>query len=115
MKRPMCSFTLVMYLVCAGCATERGTVGVRFSRDASGHLYARDVPPGLGAAKAGMRAGDQIVLIDGRDVRPLSDEAIHTMLSGERGARVRFTVLRREEALRFSVERTPVPKGMRAK
>lgn len=110
----MCSLVFVTCFVCAGCAAERGTVGVRFSRDPSGHLYARDVPAGLGAAKAGMRAGDQIVLIDGRDVRPLSDEAIHAILSGERGAPVRFTVLRGDEALRFTVERTPVPKALRA-
>jgi C-terminal processing protease CtpA/Prc len=99
----LCCFT------CISCGAERGTVGARFGRDADGHLYAREVPSGLGAANAGMREGDEVILVDGRDVRPLSEADLHTLLSGERGTRVRFTLLRGQESLRLSVERTAPP------
>lgn len=107
----VCRFTCLTILttVFLACGSQRGTVGIRFGRDLHGNLFARDVPAGLGAANAGVRAGDQVILIDGRDVRSLSDEAIHSILGGERGTRVRVTVLRGEEALRFSVERTSPP------
>lgn len=100
---------LTIFSVLIACGPQRGTVGVRFGRGPSGDLFAREVPAGLGAAKAGMQAGDQVILIDGRDVRPLSDAAIHSILSGERGTRVRVTVLRGQQVLRFAIERTPPP------
>lgn len=106
---------LLTHAVCAGCAAERGTVGVRFVRDPAGHLYARDVPVGLGASDAGMRPGDQVLLIEGRDVRPMSDDELHAILSGECGSTVRLTVLRHDEAMRFAVKRTRIPKAMSQK
>lgn len=110
-----CWFTCLMILttVFLACSSQRGTVGIRFGRDPHGNLFARDVPAGLGAANAGVRSGDQVILIDGRDVRSLSDSAIHSILGGERGTRVRVTVLRGEEALRFSIERTAPPQPRR--
>jgi S1-C subfamily serine protease len=96
-------------VVCLACGVERGTVGAKFGRDNDGHLYVRDAPPGLGADKAGIREGDEVILIDGRDPRPLSDDAVHVLLSGERGTAVRFTLLRGDEVLRVSVQRTPPP------
>lgn len=70
----------------------------------------RAVPPGLGAARAGLREGDEVILIEGRDVRPMTEGELHGILSGERGTPVKFTVLRGDAVLRVTVERTPPPK-----
>jgi predicted metalloprotease with PDZ domain len=103
---------LVVALALVACAPQRGTVGAKFGRDADGHLYAREVPAGLGAASAGMREGDEVLLIAGRDVRALSDSELHQILSGERGTAVSFTVLRQDQVLRMSIERTPPPQTL---
>jgi carboxyl-terminal processing protease len=92
-----------------GCAGQRGTVGARFAKDADGHLYVYEAPEGLGAARAGMKAGDEVLLIDGQDVRLLNEQELHKILSGERGTQIRFTVLREEEVLRLTVQRTAAP------
>lgn len=92
------------------CASNlRGTVGARFGRDADGHVYVREAPQDLGAARAGIREGDELILIEGRDVRPMSDATLHSVLSGEVGTRIRFTLLRGEEVLRTTVQRTTPP------
>ncbi len=96
-----------------GCTRQRGTVGAKFGRDADGHLFVREAPAGLGAASAGVKVGDEVILIDGRDVRPLSEEGLHAILSGERGTVVRFTVLRDDEVQRLAVERTLPPQNSR--
>jgi hypothetical protein len=103
------SISTLSIVLSIACGMARGTVGARFGRDADGHLYVRDAPPGLGAEKAGIREGDEVILIDGRDVRPLSDDEVHLLLSGERGTEVRFTLLRGDEVVRISVQRTPPP------
>lgn len=99
-------------LALLACTPQRGTVGAKFGRDADGHLYAREVPAGLGAASAGMREGDEVILVEGRDVRALSDPELHQILSGERGTAVSFTVLRQDQVLRMSVARTPPPQTL---
>ena len=103
-----CVLTISVALVIA-CAPARGTVGARFGRDGDGHLYVRDVPENLGASRAGIREGDEVILIEGRDVRRFNDEGLHALLSGELGTRVRLTLLRGDEVLRLSVERTAPP------
>ena len=50
---------------------------------ADGRVTVREVPPGYPAAAAGVVAGDEVLLIDGRDVRGMSPEAIHLALEGD--------------------------------
>jgi len=99
----------VTLLLVAACAPQHGTVGAKFGRDSDGHLYVREVPEGLGASRAGLRVGDEVILIEGRDVRPLSEEELHQSLAGERGTTVRLTVLRGDGVKRLVVERTLPP------
>jgi Carboxypeptidase regulatory-like domain len=47
----------------------KGKVGIILTVDADGAMLIRDAPEGLPAAAAGLRAGDLIVRIAGRDVR----------------------------------------------
>lgn len=48
-------------------AADRAMIGLVFGEDAGG-VYVRAVTPGGGADKAGVRAGDRIVAINGKDV-----------------------------------------------
>ena len=72
-----------------------------------GRMTVRDVPPGFPAAEAGIVRGDEILLIDGRDVRSLSPDSIHHLLEGVVGTTVKLTVLRRGQIERITVKRAP--------
>jgi C-terminal processing protease CtpA/Prc len=56
-----------------------------------------------------MTRGDEILLIDGRDVRSLSPEAIHRFLEGDVGTTVRLTLLRHGQIERIALKRAPLP------
>jgi C-terminal processing protease CtpA/Prc len=94
-------------------ATQRGTIGARLGRDSEGHVFVREVPEGLGAAEAGVKPGDELLLIDGQDVRELSESRLHTTLSGEEGTRIRLTLQRGNEVVRVTVKRTLPPSLLR--
>ena len=107
----------LLAIVCvtlSACAPPRGTVGARFGRDRDGHLYVRDIPAGLGAARAGLKEGDEVILIEGRDVRGYTDTQLHEVLSGERGSKVRLTLLRGDQVIHATVERTPPTRSIAA-
>ncbi|MBN1607844.1 MAG: PDZ domain-containing protein [Polyangiaceae bacterium] len=74
-----------------------------------GELVVREVPHGLGASKAGLEPGDQVLLIDGKDVRAMSAAQIHQALSGDVGQPVKLTVVRGDEVVRLTVKRSAVP------
>lgn len=93
-----------------GCGPTQGTVGAVFAQQDEGRLVVHEVPPGLAADKAGLREGDEILLVDGMDVRRMDAKALHRALSGEVGSSVRLTVVRGEEVLRLSLKRTPAKK-----
>jgi C-terminal processing protease CtpA/Prc len=77
-----------------------------------GRLFIREAPKGLPAAEADLRAGDEVLLIDGRDVRTLGPARLHGVLSGDAGTKVRLTVVRGESIVRASLERrTPSTMG----
>jgi C-terminal processing protease CtpA/Prc len=80
------------------------------AQSADGTVVIRDAPEGLAAAEAGLRPGDQILLIDGRDVRAMDATVIHQYLTGAIGEPVKLTVLRGEEVLRVTLYRTPAEK-----
>ena len=73
-----------------------------------GRVTIRDAPPGYPAAQAGLGPGDELLLIDGRDVRAMSPAAIHQALEGNVGTAVRLTLFRRGKVLRVALERVPL-------
>ena len=86
-----------------------GSVGAVLGRENDTRsLYVREVPPGLGAAAAGLLPGDQIVMIEGFFVRDLDTKTIHDKLRGEVGTTVALTILRRNEVIRVRVARGAV-------
>ncbi len=97
----------------ASCAPAQGTIGAMLVQDSGGRLVVQEAPTGLAADKAGLAPGDEILLIDGMDVRALDDKALHRALSGEIGTQVKLTVLRGEEVLHLTLKRTPAKKRPR--
>lgn len=93
-----------------GCGPERGTIGAMLGQSSDQRLVLRDVPPELAAGRAGLRPGDELILIDGRDVRELDEPGVHQALSGGVGEPVKLTLLREGRVIRVTLPRTPAPK-----
>lgn len=104
------SLSLLVPSLLGACGPEKGTVGAVFAQKDDGRLVVHEAPEGLAAHKAGLKEGDEILLVDGMDVRSLDDKALHRVLSGEVDQSVRLTVLRGEEVLRVTLKRTPAKK-----
>jgi C-terminal processing protease CtpA/Prc len=93
--------------LCGACAAQRGTIGAVLAQTPDGRVLIREVPEGLAADRAGLRAGDEILLVDGRDVRPFTDQQLHELLGGDVDGTVKLTVVRGEQVLRVTLKRTP--------
>jgi C-terminal processing protease CtpA/Prc len=101
-------------LLVLACAAEEGTIGAMLGQRADGRLFVRDVPPALAAAQGGLQPGDEILLIDGKDVRAMDASLLHRALSGEVSGTVKLTVMRHDAVFRVTLTRTPVPSGAAA-
>jgi carboxyl-terminal processing protease len=100
---------LITFALAWGCATRPGSIGAVLSQGKSdGRVLVRETPTGYPAAQAGMEPGDEILLIDGRDVRTMAPETVHLALEGEVGSTVRLTVLRRGKIERLALRRAPL-------
>jgi C-terminal processing protease CtpA/Prc len=102
-RRLALAIVAVLYL---GCSGQRGTIGAMLGRRNDGRVFVRETPPGLAAEQAGVEEGDEILLIDGVDVRLLDDRRLHEALSGEVGDPVKLTLLRGEHVVRVTLKRT---------
>ena len=91
------------------CGPQRGTIGAVLAQQPSGELIVREVPDRLGASRAGLEPGDQVLLIDGKDVRAMNPEQIHRALGGDVGQPVKLTVVRGDEVVRLTIKRSAVP------
>lgn len=94
-------------LLALACGTTRGSIGAVLAQTRDGRVMVREAPADLPAAQAGLARDDEILLIDGRDVRRLSPLEIHTALEGDVGTEVRLTVLREGTIERLSLKRAP--------
>jgi carboxyl-terminal processing protease len=103
--RPLWALGVVLLL--SGCAARAGTIGAVLGQDADGRLYVREAPDDLAAAQGGVRPGDEILLIDGRDARAMTPRGVHEALSGDIGETVRLTLVRDGRIVRISLKRTP--------
>ncbi len=88
------------------CSPTPGTIGAVLGQQTDGRVYLREVPPDLAAAQAGLKEGDELLLIEGQDVRQMTSDQIHYALEGEVGQPVRLTAVRGERILRVTVTRT---------
>lgn len=101
---------LFLALALGACGAERGTIGALIAQTPEQQLVLRDVPPKLAASRAGLRPGDELLLIDGRDVRELDERGVHQALAGNVGDPVKLTLLREGRVIRVTLRRTPRPK-----
>jgi C-terminal processing protease CtpA/Prc len=100
-------FALTALLLVASCFSGKGTIGAVIAQDGdSGRLFLRQVPPTLAAGQAKLKPGDEILLIDGLDVRRMDAKQINDALSGEVDSPVKLTVIRQEQVLRVTLKRT---------
>jgi carboxyl-terminal processing protease len=88
-----------------GCGGSHGTIGAMLGQRADGRLFIRETPERLPAAAGGVQPDDEVLLIDGIDVRTLDSRGIHGVLSGEAGTRVKLTLVRDESIVRVTLER----------
>ena len=93
----------------AGCAPQLGTIGAVLGQAPDGRLFVRETPPRLAAARHGLAPGDEILLIDGKDVRQMGERELYATLSGDVGTSVNLTVARGEKVMRVRLVRTPAP------
>lgn len=112
-KFPLCLAALA--LGAGGCAPEHGTIGALLAQRDDHTLFVREAPEGLAAARAGVEAGDELLLIDGRDVRSMSPEQVHRALSGEVGETVKLTLVRGDRVFRVTLSRSKAPPGRQGK
>ena len=100
---------LILPLTLAGCAADTGSIGAVLAQSRTdGRLTVRATPPGHPAADVGMTPGDEILLIDGRDVRSMSPDTVHRLLEGNVGTTVNLTLLRSGKIERLAVKRAPL-------
>ena len=110
--RTIARSAVVALLACsAACFPSKGTIGAVIAQDDdSGRLFLHEVPPNLAAARADLKPGDEILTIDGADVRALDAKQIHAALSGDVDSTVKLTLVRDEQIVRVSLKRTEAQK-----
>lgn len=85
-------------------------IGVQILRHDDG-VYIQSVVESTPASRAGLRYGDRIVAVDGKDAREWSSDEVSRNVRGERGRQVEIKVERvgAESALNFRIIRDAVP------
>lgn len=110
MRRLAAAAVLLVLAQSSACGPSKGTIGAVLGQDADGRLFVRDAPAGLAAARADLRPGDEILLIDGHDARAMGPRGVHEALEGKVGEPVKLTLVREGEILRVTLMRTPAKK-----
>src|SRR3989442_13099447 len=85
-------------------------IGVQILRHDDG-VYIQSVVPNTPASRAGLRYGDRIVEVDGKDARDWSSDEVSRNVRGERGREVQIKVERAgsQAALAVKIVRDAVP------
>ncbi len=99
---------LLFAFVIAACASAPGTIGALLGQRSDGRLFVRGVPAGQGADRAGLEIDDEIVAIDGRPVKEMSQEDVRRAVRGDVGSKLTVTVERAGQRRDVKVERSPI-------
>lgn len=96
----------------AACGVPKGSIGALLAQDASsGALLVREAPEGMSGARGGLQEGDEIVAIDGADVRGADRAEIHRRLQGPVGTLVELSVVRAGNLQKLVIVRAPYRKN----
>ena len=96
-------------LMTFGCAMGQGSIGAKLVKNNdTGRVQVREVPADMYAWHAGLRPDDELLRIDGRDVRTMTPEQIHEALVGPIGSSVHLTVMRDGAVIEVTVRRGPL-------
>ena len=95
-----------IFLLLAACASEPGTIGAALGKRADGRMFVRPAPPGQGAADAGLLVDDEIVAIDGKDVKAMSEEDVRRAVRGDLGSTMMVTIVRDGQRREVPVRRS---------
>jgi carboxyl-terminal processing protease len=96
----------VTFLLLAACASEPGTIGAALGKRADGRMFVRSTPPGQGAAEAGLQIDDEILAIDGKDVKTMSEEDVRRAVRGDLGSTLTVTIVREGQKRDVPVKRS---------
>lgn len=69
-------------------------------------MFVRSTPPGQGAAEAGLLIDDEIVAIDGKDVKAMSEEDVRRAVRGDLGSTLTVTIVREGKRRDVTVKRS---------
>ncbi len=107
MLSPLRTSALALAALTLGCSGPSiGSVGAVLGVDKeTGAVHVRETREGLAADKAGLRPGDEILMLDGVYVRELGAAAVRDRLRGNVGSSVELTVVRGEDVLRVKLVR----------
>jgi carboxyl-terminal processing protease len=95
-------------LAACGAGSWPGGIHALLRFSPSAHTLVVDQAPEEGpAARAGLRAGDEVIAIDGTSVDGMAEADVRTRLRGEVGTRVRLRVRREGVERDVVVERAP--------
>jgi hypothetical protein len=79
-------------------------------RGHDGEVVAAEVAPGTAAARAGIRRGDIVQAIDGKEIETVGDVVAVLHASGE-DARLSYTLLRQDQRELVKIDVQPIPSG----
>lgn len=83
-------------------------IGIYMSLDSNGNVVVLSPIPDTPAESAGLKAGDIIVEVDGKNVIGEDTEFVSNEIKGEPGSKVKLKVVRGEEYKDFEVERKAI-------
>jgi C-terminal processing protease CtpA/Prc len=113
-RRTAHAAALALAISSAGCGGSTGTIGAVLGQRPDGRLFVREAPAHLAAAEHGVRVGDEVLLIDGRDVRAMSVREVHRALEGDIGETVKLTLVRGGDIIRVTLRLTPAVRARAA-
>ncbi len=110
---PISAWAIVaIVLIGVGCSSPLpGTIGAALGKRTDGRVFVRRVPAGEGADKAGLMVDDEIIAIDGKSVREMTEEDIKRAVRGDLGSTFTVTIVRGGDAKErrdIKVERSPL-------
>jgi S1-C subfamily serine protease len=107
---PLAAIFSIALALCA-CAGPTGSIGAVLYKDpASGRVSVEKAPPDMTGARAGLEPGDEVLSVDGVDVRDLSRDELQARLRGDVATSVELTIARGERVEHLTVIRGPYRK-----